>query len=303
MSVHGILNVRKPERTTSMEVVRQVKRLTRERHVGHGGTLDPLATGVLPVCFGQATRLMEYLVESTKVYRAELLLGVTTDTYDATGAVVERRDPSFLSRSMVEEALATFSGTIYQKPPMYSALKRGGERLYNLARAGVTVDLAPRRVQVHRLDLLEFRLPSLVLQVECGRGLYIRALAHELGQALGCGSHLTALERLRSGPFTAQESVNLEGLENAVKSGTWQDLLSPPDILLLHLRAAVVGKEMERQIRNGRLVALGRRGASGPPLLHREQCRVYSANGRFLAVAHYEAVKRLWQPDKVFDLS
>jgi len=296
--VHGILNVLKPSGLTSMDVVRRLKRLTRQRHIGHGGTLDPLAEGVLPICFGQATRLMEFLVEGVKVYRARVRLGVTTDTYDAEGRVVATADPSGITREQVESALSSFEGVIQQVPPMYSALKRGGQRLYELARSGVEVPREPRRVRVYRIRLIEWDPPELTLEVEVGRGVYIRSLAHDLGQALGVGAHLTAMVRLRAGPFTLDDATPLERVEESVRAGTWTDLLYAGDAVLADHPAAVVGPALEHQIRQGRHFPLHR----GLLPLHIHLCRVYTLDGRFLAVARYDRVQGLWHPDKVFSM-
>lgn len=296
--VHGILNVLKPPGLTSMEVVRRLKRLTRQRHVGHGGTLDPLAEGVLPICFGQATRLMEFLVEGVKVYRARVRLGVATDTYDAEGRVTFTADPSHITREQVEAALASFQGFIQQIPPMYSALKREGRRLYQLAREGVEVPREPRRVYVHRIQLVEWEPPELTLEVEVGRGVYIRSLAHDLGQALGVGAHLTGMVRLRAGPFTLDDATPLDRVEEAVRGGTWTDLLYAGDVVLADYPAAVVGPGLERYIRQGRYFSLHR----GLLPLHIHLCRVYTVDGRFLAVARYDRVQGLWHPDRVFSM-
>jgi tRNA pseudouridine55 synthase len=299
MAAQGILSMAKPPDQTSMDIVRAVKRLTRERRVGHGGTLDPLASGVLPICLGRATRLMDYLVEGRKTYRAQVLFGIATDTYDATGQVAEVRDASGITVEALETALGRFQGVIQQVPPMFSALKRGGQRLYDLARAGMEVPREPRKVRVHRLELVRWEPPTVTLEVECGRGLYIRALAHDLGQALGCGAHLTALVRLKAGPFALEEATSLEELAEAARRGDWQELLYPVDFVLLHLWAAVVGTPMEAYIRQGQQVALGHRGQTA--LLHGERCRVYTLDGRFMAILRLDRALGQWQPEKVLD--
>ena len=296
--VDGILNLRKPFGATSMDVVRQVKRLTRQRHVGHGGTLDPLAEGVLAICFGRATRLMDYLVDALKVYRATIHLGITTDTYDAQGSVVATHEIASVTRQMIEEAFESFRGVVYQVPPMYSALKHQGQRLYDLARSGVEVERAPRKVQVHRLELVHWESPRITVEIECGRGLYIRSLAHDLGVALGCGSHLEALTRLRSGPLAVEEGVTLEAFGEMAEQGRWREALHAPDLVLQHLDAVVVGRGVERSIRQGRLVPLGPGRRYPPPV---DPCRIYSVDGRFLGLVRYDFVKGSWKPDKVLD--
>ncbi|MFQ5860321.1 MAG: tRNA pseudouridine(55) synthase TruB [Dehalococcoidia bacterium] len=298
-SVNGTLNLYKPLGHTSMAVVRRVKRLTSQRGVGHGGTLDPLAEGVLPLCFGQATRVMEYLVNSSKLYRLRVRLGVSTDTFDAEGRVTQERDPTGVTAEKVEQVLEGFRGTIYQTPPMYSALKRQGQRLYALARAGIEVERQPRRVEVQRLELVAWESPEATLEVECGRGMYMRSLAHELGEALGCGAHQVALTRLRTGPFHVEDSVTMERLEAACREATWTELLQPLDTVFLPMKAVVVGHAAEREIRNGQPVNLGPRSHSAS---HLESWRLYTTEGVFLAVARFDKPLGLWKPQKVFRL-
>ena len=219
-----------------MDALCQVKRLTSQRQkVGHGGTIDPLAQGVLPICFGQATRLMDYVVEGAKRYRVAIELGVTTTTYDAEGQVTKTGDVSGVTRDIVETTLQDFIGVIRQTPPMYSAIKVGGQRLYKLARAGIEVEREARTVEVYNIRLLDFSPPSLMLDVESGRGVYIRSLAHDLGEALGCGGYVTKLERLQCGAFQAEEAVTLERLDqsNASDPHGWRRYLHPIDWVLL----------------------------------------------------------------------
>ena len=200
----GILNLNKPRGPTSHDVIDRIRALTGIRRVGHAGTLDPLATGVLLVCIGRATRVAEYLMDSHKIYRARVRLGIATDTYDAEGQVipsVDSVDPIEISRAEVETALVRFRGTIEQVPPMYSALKHKGEPLHKLARRGVEVKREPRQVEIPCLALTEWKPPECTLEMTCSPGTYVRALAHDLGQALGCGAHLTGLVRLASGGF------------------------------------------------------------------------------------------------------
>ncbi|MSQ11897.1 MAG: tRNA pseudouridine(55) synthase TruB [Dehalococcoidia bacterium] len=298
MAVNGILNLFKPAGITSMEVVRRVKRLTRDPKVGHGGTLDPIADGVLPIFFGHASRTMEFLIEATKVYRAVVVLGVTTDTLDGAGAVVTTGDSSGVTREQAEQALGTFRGEITQVAPAYSALKHEGQRLYNLARAGQEAPPKIRKVHVIRLELTRWDPPSLSLEVECGRGVYVRSLAHDLGQALGCGAYLKALTRERSGSFQAAEAVTLEQLEQAVNEGRWEQLLYPVDQVLQYLPAAVVLKPMAQAIGRGQQVPLA--AGHRATLQHGQLCRVYSVEGEFLALVRYDRPVGLWQPVKVF---
>ena len=300
-AVSGFINLYKPSGPTSMDMVRQMKRLTRKRkRVGHGGTLDPLAEGVLAICFGQATRLMEYLVDGDKEYSMEVHFGITTSTYDGEGEVVKSADPSGVSLDAVEEAIKSFQGTIYQTPPIYSAIKVGGRRLYDLARSQVQVECKPRKVRVTSIKTLELALPLLRLKVESGRGAYMRSLAHDLGEALGCGGYLSSLVRLRSGPFKVEDAVTLDRVQDAGQPDSWKAYLQPPDFVLLHMKGAVVGKAAERYIRSGQAISL-------PPQIgayagYLESYRLYTQEGCFLAVVTYDKPRNQWKPYKVFDL-
>lgn len=298
--IDGILNIDKPYGITSMDVVRRIKRASGQRRVGHGGTLDPIATGVIPICLGQATRLMEDVVGGCKTYRACVALGAATDTYDALGEVTERGDALGVSLADVEGALAGFVGEIQQVPPMYSALKRKGKRLYDLARAGVEVEREPRAVVVHGMTLEDWSPPLLTLEVRCGKGFYMRSLAYDLGQALGCGGHLKTLARLRSGAFTIGEALSLEEAEERFADGSWREVAHSPDVALGKLRALIVGKRLEDMIRNGRAFDAGDEASEAQP---GERCRVYTTDGRFLATVMFDGELRRWKPDKVFALN
>ena len=296
MSVDGILNVNKPHGMTSMTLVRRLKRTGVVKKVGHGGTLDPIATGVVPVCLGRATRVMEYLVDGVKEYRAGVELGVETDTYDAMGEVVRSTDASGVTRDDVATAITRFRGRIEQVPPMYSALKRQGKRLYELARAGIEVDREPRAVDVYAIEVTDWSPPVATVNVSCGRGFYMRSLAHDLGRELGCGAHLKDLVRTRSGPFHIEESLSIEDAETAMEEEDWSRLVAP-DAVMGHMRVMVVGRNMEEDIRHGR--ALSKRMESGITGKE-ERCRVYSTDGRFLAVIVVDGASGVWRPEKVF---
>ncbi len=297
--ITGIISISKPLEWTSMEVVRRVKRLTRQKRVGHAGTLDPQATGVLPICFGQATRVMEFLVDSPKVYKAVIRLGVSTNTYDSQGQVNETNDPSSITLQDVERELESFRGVFLQVPPMYSALKRDGERLYNLARAGKEVEREPREVEIYSSEITSWQSPDVEVEVMCGRGMYIRSLAHDLGAALGCGAHLKELARLRTGPFDIDNSATMPEMEEACENGSWESLVFPVDYPLSNMRAAVVQREKEEAVRKGQGVYLGMplRGISPT-----DRYRLYSVDGDFIAIIRPGRVKGLWNAQKVFNL-
>jgi tRNA pseudouridine55 synthase len=299
----GILNLNKPCGPTSHDVIDRVRGLTGVRRVGHAGTLDPMATGVLLVCIGKATRVSEYLMAGQKVYRARMRLGITTDTYDAEGQVVASAsvDPSVgsvdVTRAEVEMALARFRGTVEQVPPMYSALKHKGKPLHKLARQGVEVKREPRQVEIPRLALTEWEPPECTLEVTCSPGTYVRALIHDLGQALGCGAHLAGLARLASGGFRLEDSVTLDTFAQAAVKGRWTDLLHPVDAALAHFPALHLDAEAAQRLCAGQAVTL----PQPPPEGEGEGlARAYGPNGAFLALAIYDPAAKTWRPHKVF---
>ena len=300
-AANGFVNFFKPPGITSMDGLRQIKRITGQRQkVGHGGTMDPLARGVLPVCFGQATRLMDRIVGGVKRYRVEITLGVTTSTYDAEGEVVKTGDAQGVTKDMVEESLRPWIGVVQQTPPMYSALKIDGKRLYKLARAGIEVERKARPVEIHDIQIMEFATPKLVLEVECGKGTYIRSLAHDVGEALGCGGHVADLERLLCGGFPVEEAVTLEQLEEAVDSPDgWQQYLFPVDRVLMNLKSITLGRQAEEHLRHGQAVSLGRPELEAGYL---EECRAYNSDGVFMALVQFDRPTNTWQPVKVFQM-
>ena len=295
----GILNIDKPPGKTSFGVVAMVKRLSGERRVGHAGTLDPDATGVLPVCLGQATRIVEFLVDTTKTYRAGVELGISTDTYDASGQITQRGDPSSVDLDTLQSALASFRGAIRQTPPMFSALKHRGQPLYKLARAGISVERQSRTIKIHRLELISWQPPLATLEIECTKGTYIRALAHDLGQALGCGAYLKSLVRTRCGLFDIKDAVSLPQLEEAFRHGYWENFLLHTDFALHDYRALVVDDAAVAAIKNGNFIAID---ASHSPNADADKtyCRAYSQDGRFLGILCFVPEKGLWHPEKVF---
>ncbi len=305
----GILNINKPPGNTSFNIVSVVKRLTGEKRVGHAGTLDPAATGVLPVCLGQGTRVVEYLMNATKVYRTEIELGRATDTHDASGQVIQRGEVFGINREKLESALDSFTGIIYQTPPMYSAVKYQGKPLYKIAREGITVERESRPVKIYELKLINWQSPIVTLEIVCGKGTYIRSLAHDLGQLLGCGAHLRNLVRLRCGPFSLEDSVSISRLEEAFQYGYWQQFLYPIDSVLLHWTTMIVNDEDGFNIINGRPVILesvdinDKKSCLSPEVnveFDGSLCRAYTLDGQFLGVLRFNTGKRHWQPDKVF---
>jgi tRNA pseudouridine55 synthase len=299
--VSGILNVDKPVGPTSFQVVGMVRRRSGVRRVGHAGTLDPMAGGVLLVCLGQAVRVSEYLMWLPKTYRATVRLGVSTTTYDAEGDVVREGDWSEVTHSVVEEALSGFVGEIMQAPPAYSAVKVEGERAYRRARRGEAVAVAPRKTEIYGIDLLRFEPPEVEIAAECGKGTYIRSLAHDLGEKLGCGAHLSALTRTRVGPFKVEDAVEMVELENAFDRGDWEEHLLPLDYALLDMPAITLHIEDEKDIRHGQAVGIdGDRTEAIAEVSDGMLCRAYAEDGSLVAIIRYDTGAGLWRARKVF---
>ena len=283
-----------------MEVVRRIKRASKQKRVGHGGTLDPIASGIVPICLGQATRMMEYLVNGTKEYHATIELGVETNTYDAEGDVTTRADASKVTMKAIKDALERFDGEIDQVPPMFSAIKKEGKRLYDLARAGIEVERQARKVKIMSVEVIDYSPPHLTLDVTCGRGFYMRSLAHDLGQALGCSGHLTQLSRTRSSVFNIDDALSVEEAEDHFTDDTWEEVLYAPDIVVRSMPAIVVNKSVEEMVRHGRPLP----GALRIPVEDPdEECRMYSSDGTFLALVRFDQSAGQWRPSKVFAAS
>ncbi len=253
--VHGVLNINKPAGMTSHDVVDAVRKILGVRRVGHTGTLDPQATGVLPLCVGRATRIAQFLTQADKEYLMTLRLGVTTDTLDAAGKETGRVEDIRVRREDLLAILPRFVGEIQQVPPIFSAKKYRGERLYRLARRGEKVERPPVAVRVHGLELLEFTPPFVRLRATCSKGTYARSLCDDIGRALGCGGHLHALTRTRSGRFSLDGILTLEALEAQVREGRLPEVLIPIADALAHLPAVRVAPEAGRLILHGGAVA------------------------------------------------
>jgi tRNA pseudouridine55 synthase len=292
-SIAGILNVDKPAGWTSADVVAFIRRGTKTKRVGHAGTLDPAATGVLPVLLGRATRLAEYLVDATKTYLATVQLGLETDTFDLDGEVVSRADSSRVTLTELETALTAFRGEFEQMPPAFSAIKRNGVPMYKLARAGEAVTLEARRVRVERLQITSYEPPLLRLEIDCAKGFYVRSLAHDLGAALGVGGTLAGLVRSRVGTFRVEDAVDIETLRSEMASAAWQDRLYAPDEVLLSWQVAVLGETNRRRLAYGQTVLFEAISRVTEP-----RCRAYSGDGNFLAVLRREG-EATWRPEKV----
>jgi tRNA pseudouridine55 synthase len=279
-NVHGLLLLDKPVGISSNDALQRTKRLYRARKAGHTGSLDPIASGLLVICFGEATKLSAFLLEADKHYRTVFRLGVRTETGDAEGEVIETRPVEGLDRARVEAVLARFRGEIQQVPPMYSAIKRQGRRLYELAREGVQVAREPRTVHIHRLDLLRLDGDLLELDIVCSKGTYIRTLAEDIGEALGCGAHVHALRRLGVGPFHEGQGMHtLDELEARAQEGlpALDELLLPLDTALADRPAVHLTADMAFYARSGQPVLVP--GAPTEGLV-----RLYDEHESFLGV-------------------
>jgi tRNA pseudouridine55 synthase len=287
----GVLTIRKEAGWTSHDVVAKIRRILGGVKVGHGGTLDPAATGVLPVLIGRGTRIAEYLVEWDKEYRAVLRLGETTDTQDATGTVTARQPTDGLTEAAVHQAVEQFRGSIRQVPPMYSAVKIAGVPLYKSARAGKTVAREARTVVIHALDVLAIDGRDVTLRVVCSKGTYVRTLCADLGDALGVGGHLLWLERRRVGPLTVEEAITVEDVATCLALGRLADHVKSLDQALKDLPAVEVDASAAERVLHGAPIPLARlrrsgadgdrAGGAGMPV------RIRDSGGRLLAIGRY----------------
>ncbi len=286
---HGYVVIDKPAGWTSHDVFVRVRRILGERRVGHAGTLDPAATGVLPVAVGLATRTVEFLATSSKAYRADITFGVETDSGDAEGSVTRSVDASHLTSREVEALLQSFLGPQRQVPPMHSAVKVGGTRLYNLARGGQEIDVPARDITIHALHPVEWQSPTLTLDVTCSKGTYIRSLARDIGRRAGTGAFLSHLIRTRTGPFTLRDAVSLDDLVLLYEKRGWSGLAFHPDWVLQELTAVVLDDEAAHSWRLGQTVR-------HDPVV-RGSVRVYDAEGAWLGIG--EASGEAIRPTKV----
>ncbi|SNR88875.1 tRNA pseudouridine synthase B [Anaerovirgula multivorans] len=251
----GILNILKPPEMTSHDVVAIVRRKTRIKKVGHTGTLDPNAAGVLPICIGQATKISQYLLDSTKKYRAELTLGITTDTQDAYGTVTNKRKVD-VSTKEIESAVVSFIGEYNQIPPMYSALKIKGKKLYELARQGIEVARKPRRIHIESIDIINMKGSTVLFDVTCSKGTYIRTLCHDIGEKLGCGGIMSFLLRTATGKFYISSAITLEELEAIQDLHDVEKILKPIDYPLDHIARIDLDSSYEKAALNGNKIFL-----------------------------------------------
>ncbi len=291
--MNGILNINKPAGWTSHDVVAWVRRLLKIKRVGHAGTLDPLATGVLLVCVGPATRVAEYLMASPKSYRARVRLGIVTDTYDTEGAVIAAAPVPDLTQVELRAALAQFVGVSQQTPPAFSAIKQDGIPLHRRVRRGEVVLPAPRTVVIHNIELLDWQPPLLDLTVDCEPGTYIRSLAHDLGQVFGCGAALAALTRTRSGEFTLEQALTPDDFAAEVAAGRAADHFHPLVAALRRFTPVTASAADVEALRRGQTIP-----CAAPPTTALGYA--LTPEGEVAAILHHQAERDVWQPAKVF---
>lgn len=297
--INGIVNIYKEKGYTSHDVVAVLRKVVGQKKIGHTGTLDPDATGVLPVCLGRATKVCELLTDHDKTYEALLLLGKTTDTQDISGEVLEERDPGDLTEEEVRSCIESFIGEYDQIPPMYSALKVNGKKLYKLAREGKTVERKSRKVQIHGIRILEMNLPHVRMEVDCSKGTYIRTLCHDIGEKLQVGGCMEELERTKVGRFLKEDAVTLDEVRQKMEQGEGAELFTPLDQIFAELPAVTVTDAKAWMSYNGndlpeRFLLEKEAWTDG------QEVRVYDSRKNFIGLYQYRAPKKLFHIKKMF---
>ena len=309
---NGVINIKKEKGFTSHDVVAKMRGILRQKKIGHTGTLDPEATGVLPVCLGNATKLCDMLTEHTKEYIATLKLGLTSTTQDITGEILTQKKV-MVSEEEVRKTIASFVGDQEQIPPMYSAIKIDGKRLYELARSGKEVERKPRPVTFFEIEILSMNLPDIELRVLCSKGTYIRTLCHDIGQALGCGAVMTSLNRTRSGQFSIDSAITLKELEALRDEEKISDVLIRTKDMFAHLKSAYVTLDYEKHVKNGNSLPVVKNVFAKiiepdgeivkdelPTLRNKEQLCVMDLQEVFYGVYTFEKEKGILKPYKMF---
>ena len=297
-SVNGFINLDKPPEITSMDVVRQIRQATGLKRIGHGGTLDPMATGVIPIAIGAYTRLLEYILDSDKAYKAEIQLGIKTDTFDADGTVIETNDPSNVCINDIEQILPEFTGTFDQTPPLYSAKRVNGKRLYEYARQNIAVEIRSNPGSVKEIQIESFDQPALILSIKCGKGFYVRSLANDLGIRLGCGAYLKSLRRTVSGAFSADKSIPLSDALAIIKSGNLENTISNLDECLPHIPKIHLTERLIKYIQTGRPVTIDETSVQTSE--DRSILRVHDNLGELVAIVRFDQETLELKPYKVF---
>lgn len=308
--ISGIINIYKEAGFTSHDVVAKMRGILGQKKIGHTGTLDPAAVGVLPVCLGRATKVCDLLTDKDKTYRCDMLLGIVTDTQDMCGTVLSRQKVS-CTEAQVQAAILSFVGDYDQIPPMYSALKVNGKKLCDLAREGKEIERKPRSVHIHDITIECIELPRVTMTVNCSKGTYIRTLCHDIGEKLGCGACMEHLTRTRVADFMLEDSVTLSQLEEAVRAGRQEKLILSVDGLFSKLPAFTVKAEHQKNLENGnRIPAEGVYFGQSPKTDVTEKCvsdvgdvqkaRIYDSTGRFAGIYSYQKTEHDFKPVKFF---
>lgn len=299
--INGIINIHKTAGFTSHDVVAKMRGICGQKKIGHTGTLDPQATGVLPVCLGSATRVCDMLTDRDKEYVAELFLGVTTDTQDTTGQVLEKRlvDEETFSEEQVRQAVMGFVGDYEQIPPMYSALKVNGKKLYELAREGKEVERKARKVTIHDIELLEIHLPVVKFRVECSKGTYIRTLCADIGEKLSCGGTMQSLVRTKAGGFFLQDAITLQTLQELKDAGRLEEAVMPVDSVFAEHPALHVKEEWRKLLENGNPF-YPEQTVEQALFADSAWVRIYREDGSFAGIYAYDAGQECYRPVKMF---
>lgn len=274
--MNGVINVLKPTGMTSFDVVAYLRRILKIKKVGHTGTLDPCAAGVLPVCLGKATKAVEFLIDKDKIYRTGLKLGISTDTQDATGKII-KESPVDVSKDEIERAIMSYVGKYSQVPPMYSAIKVNGKKLYDIAREGKVIDRKPREVEIYSIDIIQIKKDSVIFDVECSKGTYIRTLCDDIGNKLGCGGHMSFLLRKKAGVFDLSTTLTLEEIRELAAQGTLQEKIIPVDEIFKDYDKIVLNLKDTKKFTNGAKIKIS------DEFKKKKNLRVYGWDGKFLA--------------------
>jgi tRNA pseudouridine55 synthase len=296
--MNGIINIYKEPGFTSFDVVAKLRGILKQKKIGHTGTLDPAAQGVLPVCIGKATKLCDFLTDGKKTYEAVLLLGVSTDTLDMEGQVL-KTCPVLCSENEVREAVMSFLGEQEQIPPMYSALKVNGKKMYELARQGLTIERKPRKVTFYNIDILKIDLPRVTISVTCSKGTYIRSLCDDIGNKLGCGAAMEKLTRTQSGGFTIDEAHRLSEVEEFVKNGKAEEIILPMDEALSKYPEIKTSRYADKAARNGNKISENFCITEETDISDGLKVRLYDSEDHFIGIYEYRNREKLFKPVKI----
>ena len=288
---NGFLLINKPLNWTSNDVVQKIKSLDKSLKIGHGGTLDPLATGILPILFNSATKYFEYFLHLNKIYEAEITFGISTDTYDLEGLILEKNNDINIDFNLIKEHLKKFIGNIDQYPPIYSAVKIRGEKLYNYARRKENIILKSRKVLVENIEILSWNNPKIKLRIKCGSGFYVRSFANDLGLSLKVPSVLSSLERVQYGQFKIINSKNINEFSN-----DFTDELIPINKILNHLPKFIMNKKLENEFYQGKVFSSENLSLN---LLNNEDIKIYNLNHKFIGLLTFDDSKNFWKPKNI----